>query len=218
MSSDRTTGKKTRSAGIFAPVGIFCAICLLCVAAVFSGCVSASASQSVQDWNAWSALQQKFSYDVAGTLTTMDGHQTALNAEIQSGKPDFSGLRGNIAADKESLDRWKLQLMALDSSANRFFANATLLNGTAYETAQRMNANIGAYLQNINAARTELTAYCTHLDLYLSEGDFTYADDSQRVAADAARERALLDLKHADDALAALDADVKALERAQTVI
>lgn len=218
MGLNKRTGEYTRPTGICEPAGILVAVCLICCVSIVAGCVSASASRSVQDWNAFSALQHKFSQQVGATLKTLDDHHAILNAEIVSGNPDVASLRNNLASDKESLDLWKPQMMALDSAATRFFTNASQLNSTAYATAQRMNTNIGVYLQNMNAARGELNAYNIQLDQYLSEGDLNFADDSQRVAADAARERALLYLKQADDALGALDADAKILERAQTVI
>jgi len=218
MGLDNRTGQYTRPTGICEPAGILFAVFLICCVSIVAGCVSASASRSVQDWNAWSTLQQKFSQQVGSTLKTLDEHHAVLNTAIISGNPDITSLRKNLDLDKDSLDLWKSQMMALDSAATRFFTNASHLNGTAFATAQRMDNNIGVYLQNMNAARGELNAYCIHLDQYLSEGDLNYADDSQRVAADAARERALVYLKQADDALGALDEDAKVLERAQTVI
>jgi hypothetical protein len=198
--------------------GIFCAALVLCFAVLSSGCVSASTSQSVQDWNAWSALQQNFSKQAEMTLKTLDDHHTTLNAAIISRDPEFASLRQNLASDRESLELWMPQMMALDSAATRFYANASLLNGSAYDTAQRMNANINRYLTSMNAARIELENYCTSLNAYLADGDLDYADESQRSDADTARQRAITYLNQANDALTALDTDAKILERAQTVI
>jgi len=191
---------------------------LLCSAALTAGCVSAGAVRSVQDWNAWSDLQQNFSHQVDSTLVTMDGHERDLNTAITGGNPDMESLRRDFAADKENLDGWIPSLMALDAAATRFYANTSVLNGTAYGAGQDINANINVYLLNMNAARGELTTYCRNLDSYLAEGDPDYADDSLRVAAEDAKERALLYRQQADEALAALDADAARLERAQGVI
>lgn len=218
MCRKQKSRQDTRQAGSGSPAVILWAVFLMHCAAFSAGCVSASASQSVQDWNAWSALQQKFSGQAGATLETLDSHHAILNTAIANGKTDFASLRSNISTDRENLDLWKPQLLALDAAATRFYANATPLNGTARGPAQRMIANIDVYLLNMNAARGELTSYCTNLDAYLGESDLDYADDARRTAADAARERALLYLKQADDALVALDADAAALGRAQTVI
>lgn len=198
--------------------GVVCCILLLVCTVISTGCVSASASRSVQDWNSWSVLQQKFSQQTAKTLASIDGHHACFNAAVLSGKPDYSALRSDFVSDKESLESWKPQMLALDANAGRFFTNASVLNGTAFNTAQRMNTNIDVYLKNMNAARSELVAYCTNLEAYLAENDPDYADESLRMAADTSRERALKYLKQADDALTALDVDAQALERAQRVI
>jgi len=198
---------------------LVCAILLilLCCSIFSAGCVSASASRSVQDWNAWSGLQHNFSQQVSSTLTTMDDHQKLLNAAIASGDPDFASLRQNLATDRENLDLWIPQMKALDAAATRFYANASVLNGSAYNAGQDMNTNFNVYLMNMNAARGELVSYCKNLDTYLAEGNLDYADDSLRQGADASRERALVYLKQADDALTALDSNAATLERAQTV-
>jgi len=203
---------------IQAVVILFSLLALLCFSAIFAaGCVSASASQSVRDWNVWSGLQRNFSGQVSSTLQTMDSHQTLLNTAIAGGNPDYPSLRKDLASDREALELWVPQMTALDAAATRFYDNASVLNGTAYDAGQRINGNINVYLLNMNAARNELTSYCTNLDAYLAEGSLDYADDSRREAADAARKRALVYLKQADEALTVLDADATALEQAQTV-
>lgn len=219
MSSDKMKEQNTRPARISAKIGILVVVFLLfCCAVLFTGCVNASVSRSVQDWNSWSVLQQKFSQQTATTLQTIDSHHANFNAGIMSGKPDYSTLRSDLVSDRESLELWKPQLLGLDAAAGRFLTNTSLLNGTPYNTAQRMNSNIDGYLKNMNAARGELVVYCTNLETYLAGGDLDYADDSLISAAETAREKALNYLKQADDALYSLDVDARALEHYQQVI
>jgi septal ring factor EnvC (AmiA/AmiB activator) len=202
------------------------AVLFLLVATLFSpGCTAVrladthNTTLAVRSYNNWVESQKTYDQQVRASLDRIGQNINDYNRELARSQPDNKNLRANIASDRQILQDWETQSIALDAATGQFASDTSALNLSASPESKQavevLTQDMKIYSITMKNAQQHLVDYTTAMNSYLAPDDPDYWNDAFRIAAIDANSKAIKTIADGDDALAALSSAGKKLENLQ---